>query len=208
MTRVRGDPLLCEETGQERKVSFEAMSNVLTERIGLGTVQFGLEYGISNTVGRTPPEEVTAILRFAESVGVQVLDTAPAYGESERILGTCLSKNASSIRAVTKTPHLPENLSTEEKKRLFERTFRSSLQNLALEKIYGFWCIMLRIYSGPMECACGICSNRFAIRDSWKKSVFLFTMKQNYRKHSSCFLWNLSRSHSIFLISGCSKAVC
>jgi aryl-alcohol dehydrogenase-like predicted oxidoreductase len=118
-------------------VSFEAMSNVLTERIGLGTVQFGLEYGISNTVGRTPSEEVTAILRFAESVGVQVLDTAPAYGESERILGTCLSENASFFRTVTKTPHLPENLSNEEKKRLLEKTFRSSLQNLALEKIYG-----------------------------------------------------------------------
>jgi aryl-alcohol dehydrogenase-like predicted oxidoreductase len=71
-------------------------------KLGLGTAQFGLKYGVSNQDGRTPPEEVSRILAFAASVGIEVLDTAPAYGESEEVLGE-LSSLASRFRIVTKT---------------------------------------------------------------------------------------------------------
>ena len=71
-------------------------------KLGLGTVQFGLKYGVSNQSGRTPPDEVRRILSFAASVGVEVLDTAPAYGESEEVLGE-FSSLASRFRIVTKT---------------------------------------------------------------------------------------------------------
>lgn len=55
--------------------------------MGLGTVQFGLDYGISNEHGKTPFQEVTDILSFAHSHQLKVLDTASAYGESESVLG-------------------------------------------------------------------------------------------------------------------------
>lgn len=54
--------------------------------LALGTVQFGLAYGVS---GRTKPVsevEVREILKFAHSVGIQRLDTAPSYGDIERRL--------------------------------------------------------------------------------------------------------------------------
>lgn len=58
-------------------------------KIGLGTVQFGLNYGISNTSGRTPTEEVANILEFSRQRNIRYLDTASAYGDAEKVLGNC-----------------------------------------------------------------------------------------------------------------------
>lgn len=59
----------------------------ITDKIGLGTVQFGIDYGISNNLGRTPDEEISRILTYAKKAGITILDTASAYGHSETILG-------------------------------------------------------------------------------------------------------------------------
>lgn len=60
------------------------------QRLGLGTVQFGLDYGVSNTAGQVPRDEVARILEGARDAGITVLDTAAAYGESETVLGEML----------------------------------------------------------------------------------------------------------------------
>ena len=70
-------------------------------RLGLGTAQFGLDYGIANAGGRLPGEDVRAILVTATELGVEVLDTAPAYGDAEAILGA-FGVDAP-MRVVTKT---------------------------------------------------------------------------------------------------------
>ena len=59
----------------------------LINKIALGTVQFGLDYGISNQSGRTSEKEVQDILSFVAQKGISVLDTAQAYGDSETVLG-------------------------------------------------------------------------------------------------------------------------
>jgi aryl-alcohol dehydrogenase-like predicted oxidoreductase len=71
-------------------------------KLGLGTVQFGLDYGVSNSDGRTPVNEARCILDYAASVGVQVLDTSPSYGVSEQVLGTVVG-NRGPFKVVTKT---------------------------------------------------------------------------------------------------------
>lgn len=71
-------------------------------RLGLGTVQFGLDYGISNAGGRTPEDEVRRILDLAAARGVDVLDTAAAYGDAEAVLGRCLPPDHG-FSIVTKT---------------------------------------------------------------------------------------------------------
>jgi aryl-alcohol dehydrogenase-like predicted oxidoreductase len=58
-----------------------------TSKIGLGTVQFGLPYGISNKHGQTSQNEVAPILDYARKIKIDVLDTAASYGTSEFILG-------------------------------------------------------------------------------------------------------------------------
>ncbi len=74
-------------------------------RLGLGTVQFGMDYGIANERGKTGLADVRAIIAMAEQNGISVLDTAAAYGDSEATLGACLGE-AQGWRVVTKTPPL------------------------------------------------------------------------------------------------------
>lgn len=57
-------------------------------KIGIGTVQFGTNYGISNNTGQTTPGEINKILSFSLENGINTIDTASAYGEAEDILGT------------------------------------------------------------------------------------------------------------------------
>lgn len=53
----------------------------------LGTVQFGLDYGINNTQGKPEEENVFDILDNAHAAGVQILDTAVAYGNAPKVIG-------------------------------------------------------------------------------------------------------------------------
>ena len=50
----------------------------------IGTVQFGIPYGIANNQGQPSNEEVMAIMKHAHESGVDEYDTAAAYGESEK----------------------------------------------------------------------------------------------------------------------------
>jgi aryl-alcohol dehydrogenase-like predicted oxidoreductase len=69
-------------------------------KLGLGTVQFGQAYGVSNTRGQVSPEEVGAILSRAAQAGVGLLDTAANYGEAEAVLA---QRDITPFRVVTKT---------------------------------------------------------------------------------------------------------
>ena len=57
------------------------------QMIGLGTAQFGMNYGVANTTGRTSDNEAFKILNYAKKLKINTLDTAKAYGESEDVLG-------------------------------------------------------------------------------------------------------------------------
>lgn len=73
----------------------QADTRVITEnpasRMVLGTVQFGLDYGIANSQGRPEQPQVNKIVRTAIANGVPYLDTARAYGDSEQALGRALA---------------------------------------------------------------------------------------------------------------------
>jgi aryl-alcohol dehydrogenase-like predicted oxidoreductase len=73
-------------------------------KLALGTAQFGSHYGAFNGVGRIASEEVSQILREAIGAGIRTLDTALAYGDSERAIGA--SGLAGSFAIVTKIPSL------------------------------------------------------------------------------------------------------
>ncbi|MEJ1968779.1 MAG: aldo/keto reductase [Rhizomicrobium sp.] len=85
------------------------MSRARIRRLGLGTVQFGQAYGVSNATGQVPPGEIAAILRRAAEAAVGVLDTAANYGEAETVLGGLASLTAP-FRLVTKTALLRNGL--------------------------------------------------------------------------------------------------
>jgi aryl-alcohol dehydrogenase-like predicted oxidoreductase len=72
--------------------------------IALGTVQFGLKYGVANTGERVSPDEVRSILDAARTCGVDTLDTAIAYGDAEANLGAA---GTDGFQIVTKLAPLP-----------------------------------------------------------------------------------------------------
>ena len=56
-------------------------------KLALGTVQFGLDYGITNSEGKVQIREVASILEYAKDKNINILDTASGYGNSEEVLG-------------------------------------------------------------------------------------------------------------------------
>lgn len=83
-----------------------------TRRLALGTVQFGLDYGVSNDTGQVSTRAACAILEQAHATGIRVLDTAAAYGNSEQVIGDCLQDRDTGFRIISKLPGSagPENL--------------------------------------------------------------------------------------------------
>jgi len=73
----------------------------------LGTVQFGLPYGVANRAGQVSRDEAAAILATARTAGVDTLDTAIAYGESEARLGEL---GVSEWRVISKLPAIPADV--------------------------------------------------------------------------------------------------
>lgn len=105
-------------------------------KIALGTVQFGVNYGISNKAGKTSQAEVGAILAAARSNGVSVIDTASLYGDSEAVLGQSLPAG-SGFRIVTKTPQFSGQTLDGADAQQLEDTLRSSLAKLGAASVYG-----------------------------------------------------------------------
>lgn len=81
-------------------------------RLMLGTVQFGLPYGVANRSGQPDLPAVRRILETAVTAGVNCLDTAAAYGTSEAVLGQVLvdMRLRDRVVVVTKIEPLSENV--------------------------------------------------------------------------------------------------
>lgn len=77
----------------------------MASKLALGTVQFGMPYGIANVTGQVGPAEVADILRLAQGAGIDTLDTAIGYGQSEAVLGAV---GVANWKIVTKLPALPD----------------------------------------------------------------------------------------------------
>ena len=78
----------------------------MSSKLILGTVQFGLKYGINNTIGKPKKEEVLSLLKVAYNSGIRVLDTAEAYGNAHQLIGNYHKKQQDfKFKIITKFPH-------------------------------------------------------------------------------------------------------
>ena len=100
-------------------------------KLVLGTVQFGLDYGITNATGRTSPSEVEKILSLCHSAGIHALDTSCQYGESESIIGRWL-RPEHSFSVITKTKQCRSHHIGASHIELVIDAFRESLKRLGL----------------------------------------------------------------------------
>lgn len=105
-------------------------------KIGLGTVQFGLDYGVSNKGGKTPVEEVKRIIEAAAQNNVRVIDTAALYGTSEDALGMALSAGHG-FDIVTKTIKFSKVTIGVDDAASLEAAFAGSLSRLKASSVYG-----------------------------------------------------------------------
>lgn len=73
----------------------------------LGTVQLGMNYGITNVTGQVTKSESREIIKQAITEGIQYIDTAAAYGDSEEVIGLSLGSGwRERVRLITKIPPL------------------------------------------------------------------------------------------------------
>jgi aryl-alcohol dehydrogenase-like predicted oxidoreductase len=105
-------------------------------KLGLGTVQFGMDYGVSNDKGQTRLEEAVRVIGSAISNGIRVLDTAPLYGTSEELLGSILPHNHP-FSVVTKTPKFNKPQITLLDAQELQSVFFRSLDRLRQDRVYG-----------------------------------------------------------------------
>lgn len=99
------------------------------KKLAIGTANFGMEYGFKNSRGKLNSETVKNLLDYAWSCGINTLDTAKGYGESESVIGNYLTndkeKTFNIITKINTVNHI-------------EKDLLQSLINLKQTNIYGF----------------------------------------------------------------------
>ena len=96
-------------------------------KIALGTVQWGLDYGISNTNGIPSAAELDAIVRLAVQNRIDLFDTASQYGNAEQRVGNYTTKNSSVVSKFSSINHSS-----------LENEIQGSLERLNVEQLYGY----------------------------------------------------------------------
>ncbi len=77
----------------------------MSNKLILGTVQFGLNYGINNTQGKPEKKTVFEILSSAYENGIRYLDTAELYGDAHDLIGEFHKLNPTNkFEIITKFP--------------------------------------------------------------------------------------------------------
>ena len=104
------------------------MPSNLAGKLALGTVQFGINYGISNDLGILDDSELRRVFDIAFLNGITILDTAPAYGNAEERIGL-LSENRFNV--VTKFLNVANREALKE-------TLDQSLKRINSEQLYAY----------------------------------------------------------------------
>lgn len=104
-------------------------------KLGIGSVLFGMDYGLTKSK-QVSLQEVRKILALAEEHGVELIDTAPSYGESERVLGKSLRENHG-FKIVTKTIKFSQSQITKTLVERLQKCVLQSLHDLKQRNVYG-----------------------------------------------------------------------
>lgn len=101
-------------------------------RLALGSAQFGMSYGVANLAGKVSIDEVANILQLASDSGIDTIDTAVNYGDSESQLGKV---GVGQWRVVSKLPTLGRD--AESVLNWVRGEIEGSLQRLNIPSLYG-----------------------------------------------------------------------
>ncbi|WP_145596222.1 aldo/keto reductase [Candidatus Pelagibacter sp. FZCC0015] len=101
-------------------------------KLALGTVQFGLNYGVSNFYGQTNLSEASKIIKLAKEENIDLIDTAISYGVSEKTIGKI---GILDFRFVSKLPSV-SNINGD-LDIIVEEMIKKSLHRLGIKSLYG-----------------------------------------------------------------------
>lgn len=103
---------------------------MINSKLVLGTAQLGLSYGVANTTGQPSHGEAFSILDTAFANGVNVFDTAVAYGTAEQVLGEWIRERGlkGKVSIISKTQAL----------RPIENDIDASLERLGISQLDGY----------------------------------------------------------------------
>ena len=101
-------------------------------KLALGTVQFGLKYGIANQTGQVKLEDVKKILQLAKNANIDLIDTAMSYGDSEKVIGNSGIKD---FKFISKLPPLPKYCSDIDS--WVSEKVQATLIHLGIRSLYG-----------------------------------------------------------------------
>lgn len=113
---------------------------MLLSKLSLGTAQLGLNYGIANTNGKPDFNTSLRILKYSWENGINVFDTAPSYGNCEKIIGTFISSNINidfeNLVVISKLPKVEHqnDLKFDHLYTIIKKTIIQSLKTLKINK--------------------------------------------------------------------------
>ena len=113
-------------------------TNLQVSEISLGTVELGMDYGIPVQGEKRQPSEAEAArtLDCALDLGINLIDTAQAYGNSEAIIGRALKSRRSEYILATKISGLSwEGYTGRELRERVEASITESLRTLQTDTI-------------------------------------------------------------------------
>jgi len=102
-------------------------------KLAIGTAQFGSLYGIANKSGQLSIKEVEILLDAAKESGINTLDTAISYGNSERRLGEI---GVANWRIISKLPAVPDSENCPDKKKWIFEEINQSISRLRVNSLY------------------------------------------------------------------------
>lgn len=110
-------------------------NNSTLSKLCLGTVQFGIDYGIANTEGQLSQKKVNEILEYVTAEGINCFDTAKAYGNSESVIGNYLKEN-SRLNKTNIISKVSSDIFSQDEKKVIDEV-QNSLEKLSIEILFG-----------------------------------------------------------------------
>ncbi|MFC1747400.1 aldo/keto reductase [Pseudomonadota bacterium] len=102
-------------------------------KLSLGTVQFGVDYGVANQNGQVSLDDASSIIEFSRVCGINTIDTAVGYGQSEQRLGEI---GVCDFDIVSKLPGIPDGCNDVRQWALDVAI--ESLRRLKVDRLHGF----------------------------------------------------------------------
>ena len=100
-------------------------------KVILGSAQFMQGYGIANNPDNYSIEEMHKVLDYSSTIGIDTIDTAHAYGNTEKILG---DYGVDSFKIITKIPK--QEKKSKSSQVWIASKLEESLKNLKIESIH------------------------------------------------------------------------